>query len=144
MIPGSVKLLNGRLKAGMFGLHLTTGTISFPLQHPALTIKRTLGIECIWETKVFSFTCQVSPAFALLSRSVRADPLCLKRLSVTEMPTFSQKQQPCYFLVIRLSSAMTCNQKGGSTRSSHLPSWSEEALPGNLCVRTSWVPCEGC
>lgn len=71
MIPGSAKLLNGRPKAGMFGLHLTTGTVKLSSLSTQLLQgkKKSVWVEYIWETKAFSLTCQISPACDLLSRS---------------------------------------------------------------------------
>lgn len=85
-------------------------------------------------------TCQVSPAFASLWRSVRESRTSFpQKDKCCRNVHFPPKQQPCHFLLIRLCSDMTCNQRGGSTRGLHPPAWSEEVSPVKLCARASYV-----
>lgn len=100
-------------------------------------MKRTLGIECIRETKVFSLICQIAPAFVCSPHQQgEADPLCLKRLNAIEMSTFPQKQQPCYFLA-QIQPGIREQEAQGVLM--HVPTWSEDTSPVNLCASPSYV-----
>lgn len=119
MIPGSAKLLNGRLKAGMFGLHLTTGTVKLSSLSTQLLQgkKRVCGWNIFGRPK-HSLSHARYHLPVICSQGVqprKADPICLKSPPAREMSTFPWKHQYWYFLVIRLSSVVTCNQRRGST-----------------------------